>query len=196
MPETLIGTAIAIALLPSLSEHIVRGETEAFGQTINRALRAMLALTLPIAALLAVTIRPLVQIAFGFDPAETELVVWATRAFLLGLIGSHLAGGGVRSFYAKQNARTPLLAAFLQAVTYILLAMMLSRLVGHTGLALADTLSFTGQALLLLFLLNRLHPGILRVGDTLLRGGIAAAASGALAYALMRFLPLPALPGT
>jgi putative peptidoglycan lipid II flippase len=194
VPETLIGTAIAIALLPSLAELFVRGENDAYTQTINRALRAMLALTLPVAALLSVTIRPLVQLAFDFEPAETELVVWATRAFLLGLMGHTWLEVGVRSFYARQNALTPLLAAFLQAVVYILLALSLRRIFGHTGLALADTISFTGQALLLLYLLNRLHPGILRVGDTLLRGGLAAAASGALAWALMHYLPLPAIP--
>lgn len=61
MPETLIGTAIAIALLPSLSEYIARGQREEFRDTVNRALRTMLALTLPAAALLGVAIQPLVE---------------------------------------------------------------------------------------------------------------------------------------
>jgi putative peptidoglycan lipid II flippase len=194
VPETLIGTAIAIALLPSLSELIVRGEGEAFSQTINRALRAMLALTLPIAALLAVSIRPLVQIAFAFGPRETELMVWATRAFLLGLMGHTWLEVGVRSFYAQQNARTPLVAAFLQLVAYLILAVLLSRTVGTTGLALADTIAFTGQALLLLFLLNRRYPGVLAVGSTLGRGILAALVGGGLAFVLLRWAPLPLVP--
>ena len=194
VPETLIGTAIAIALLPSLSELFVRGETDDFRLTVNRALRAMLALTLPIAAILAVSIRPLVRIAFDFGPRETELMVWATRAFLLGLMGHTWLEVGVRSFYARQNARTPLLASFLQAVAYILLALWLSRTVGHTGLALADTFSFTGQALLLLFLLNRVYPGVLQVGGTLVRALLGALVGGGLAFLLLRFLPLPLLP--
>jgi putative peptidoglycan lipid II flippase len=194
VPETLIGTAIAIALLPSLSELFVRGETDEFRQTVNRALRAMLALTLPIAALLSVSIRPLVRIAFDFGPHETELVVWATRAFLLGLMGHTWLEVGVRSFYARQNARIPLLAAFLQAIVYILLALWLSRTVGHTGLALADTFSFTGQALLLLILLNRINPGVLQVSKTLVRAILGALVGGGLAYLILRLLPLPLLP--
>ncbi len=194
VPETLIGTAIAIALLPSLSELFVRGEADDFRLTVNRALRAMLALTLPIAALLAVSIRPLVSIAFNFGPHETELMVWATRAFLLGLMGHTWLEVGVRSFYARQNARTPLLAAFLQAIAYILLALWLSRTIGHTGLALADTFSFTGQALLLLLLLNRIYPGILQVGNTLGRAVLGALVGGGLAYLMLRLLPLPLLP--
>ena len=194
VPETLIGTAIAIALLPSLSEHFVRGETGEFRQTINRALRTMLALTLPIAALLGASIRPLVDLAFGFEPRETELVVWATRAFLLGLMGHTWLEVAVRSFYAQQNARTPLMAAFLQAIAYILLALLLPRWVGHTGLALADTFSFTGQALLLLFLLNRHHPGILSLRGTLVRAMLGALVGGGLAYAVIKLLPLPIIP--
>ncbi len=194
VPETLIGTAIAIALLPSLSEHFVRNETGEFRETINRALRAMLALTLPIAALLAVSIRPLVQIAFAFEPRETELVVWATRAFLLGLTGHTWLEVAVRSFYAQQNARTPLIAAFLQAIAYILLAYLLPRWVGHSGLALADTFSFTGQALLLLFLLNRAHPGILALGGTLMRASLGALIGGGLAYSMLQLVPLSLIP--
>lgn len=194
VPETLIGTAIAIALLPSLSEYIVRGEDQQFRQTVNRALRAMLALTLPIAAILAVSIRPLIHLAFNFGARETELMVWATRAFLLGLMGHTWLEVAVRSFYAQQNARTPLLAAFLQVIAYVLLAISLSRWVGHVGLALADTFSFSGQALFLLFLLNRRFSGVLRVGNTLARASLAALGSAAMAYALIRYMPLPLLP--
>ena len=113
VPETLIGTAIAIALLPSLAEHLVHGDTEAFRQTVNRALRAMLALTLPVAALLIVGVRPLIEFAFQFKPGETDLAVWATRAFLLGLMGHTWLEVAVRSFYAHGDAVTPLKAAFV-----------------------------------------------------------------------------------
>jgi putative peptidoglycan lipid II flippase len=196
VPETLIGTAIAIALLPSLSELIARGEKDAFRQMVNRALRVMLALTLPIAALLAVGIRPLVEFVFDFDAAETDLVVWTTRAFLLGLVGHTWLEVGVRSFYALQNARIPLLAAALQAVTYFVLAIGLSQLAGPAGLALADTLTFSGEALLLLYLLNRRYPGILSVGGTLARVAVAAAVGGVLVFLLMSILPLPLILST
>ena len=195
MPETLIGTAIAIALLPSLSEYIVRGESQVFSQTINRALRAMLALAIPAATILAVCIRPLVQIMFNFNPSENEMVVWATRAFLLGLIGHSWLEVGVRSWYAQQNARLPLLAAVAQIVVYIPMALFLSGTLGVPGLALADTLAFTGEALLLLFLLNRRFPGSLNVGSTLARVSLASLVIALLLYFLLK-LPFPILPMT
>ena len=189
----MIGTAIAIALLPSLAEFITRGEEQAFRQTINRALRVMLALTLPAAAILSVCIRPLIQIVFNFGPQETEMVVWATRAFLLGLVGHSWLEVGVRSWYAKQNARIPLLGAVFQILLYLPLAIWLTQAIGHTGLALADTLAFTSQALLLLILLNRRHPGVLQVQGTLVRAVLSAVLGGLLAYSVLQ-LSLPVLP--
>jgi putative peptidoglycan lipid II flippase len=195
LPETLIGTAIAIALLPSLAEYVTRGEEQTYRLTIQRALRAMLALALPSAAILAVLIRPLVEIIFNFGPQETEMVVWATRAFLLGLAGHCWLEVGVRSWYALQNARIPLLGAVFQIILYLPTALLLSEAIGHTGLALADTIAFTSQALFLLILLNRRHPGILQMHGTLWRAGLGALLGGALAAAIL-MLPLPSLPAT
>ena len=195
VPETLIGTAIAIALLPTLSEHIARGEVEAFRQTVNRGLRTLLALTIPVAALLSVGIRPFIEVVLGFDPAGTDLVAWATRAYLLGLMGHSLLEVAARSFYAQQDARTPLFAAALNAGAYVVFAVFLSRQLGPVGIALANSMAFTGEALLLLYLLNRKQPGILQIGGTLARALVVAVGAGLVVYGLMS-LPFPVLPLT
>jgi len=194
VPETLLGTAIAIVLLPTISELFAREEYNEFSNTINKALRVMLALTLPAAALLAVGLPPLVQFAFGFDPSGTATVVLATRIYLLGLAGHALLEIAARSFYAQQNATTPLWAAALNALIYIVMAVGLTRVLGFPGIALANILAFTFEALLLLWLLRRRYPGILRVGSTLLRVIPAVSATALGAYLLMRYLPLPAVP--
>lgn len=193
VPETLIGTAIAIALLPSLAEHLVHGDATAFRQTVNRALRAMLALTLPVAALIIVGVRPLIQTAFQFGAAETDLTMWATRAFLLGLMGHTWLEVAVRSFYAQKDALTPLKAAAGQIVVFWGLAALASITIGVAGIALSDTLTFTGQALLLLFILNRRFPQALEVRSTLLRAILGAGAGMLVAAGLMQVIPLAEL---
>jgi peptidoglycan biosynthesis protein MviN/MurJ (putative lipid II flippase) len=153
----------------------------------------MLALTLPIACPAGSDHPPLVRIAFDFEPRRPSL--WCgRRAFLLGLMGHTWLEVGCDHSMPGRMPRTPLVAAFLQAIAYILLALWLSRTVGHTGLALADTFSFTGQALLLLFLLNRVYPGVLQVSNTLVRAILGAIVGGGLAFLILRFLPLPLLP--
>jgi putative peptidoglycan lipid II flippase len=136
-----------------------------------------------------------VQVVLGFEPAGTDLVAWATRAYLLGLMGHSLLEVAARSFYAQQDARTPLFAAALNAVAYILFAVLLSRQIGPVGIALANSLAFTGEALLLLYLLDRRHPGILRLGGTFARAVVVSVGGGLLVYGLMS-LPFPVLPLT
>lgn len=193
VPETVIGTAIAIALLPSLAEFLTREQPGEFRGAVNRALRTMLALGLPIAAVLAVGVRPLVEQVFpNFDAAGVELVVWSARFFLLGMVGDAWLEVSVRSFYAQQRPRYPLIGAALQAVVFIPLAMLLTRAMGVPGVALAAALAFTAEALFLLVLLNRRFPGALSVGSTLLRSAPAALLAAGVTYAGLHFLPVGA----
>ncbi len=174
VPETIIGTALGTALLPTLSEQVVREQTAAFHQSLNRALRLLLSLTIPAAALITVGIPPVVAL-LGFDQAGLDLVVWTARAFLLGLIGHSLLEVSVRAFYAQQNARTPLLAAALALVTFIGLAVLLGTRLGAPGIGLANTLAFTGEALLLWALLGRRFRGVLELNGALWRAALGAA---------------------
>jgi putative peptidoglycan lipid II flippase len=193
VPETIIGTAIAVALLPSLAEFINRGQVTSFIETVNRALRVMLALCLPIGILLALTVRPLAQSFFGYDASRLNLLTLCTWAFLAGLLGDTWLEVAVRSFYANQDTRTPLIAAFLQALTFVILSLILSPVIGLAGIPLSAALTFTTQALILLGILNRRYPSLLRVGTTLPRSLVSMLAAGIVAFAVMKFLPLSML---
>ena len=192
VPETLIGTAIATVLLPTISTQIARGARDAFQSTLNTTLRVILALTIPSAILVALVIPAAVGI-LDFDAAGTRMVTWVSRLFLLGLMGHSLLEVAVRSFYAQQDARTPLITAALNAAIFTVLGIALAFSLGAPGIALANSLAFTSQAILLLVLLNRQFAGVLKVGGTLLRVVPASLAAGLLAFGLLQ-LPLPALP--
>ncbi len=185
VPETLIGTAIGTALLPTISEQFVRQESSIFAGSLNQALRVIIAFTIPVAVLVALVIEPLAGI-FGFDQAGTELVAWTTRAFLLGLTGHAILEIAARGFYAQQNAITPLWASALMAIIFTVLAIIFARSLGAVGIALANAVAFTCEALLLWFLHNRRFPGVLRVGPTLLRALLGSAIAGLAVYFLMQ----------
>jgi putative peptidoglycan lipid II flippase len=155
-------------------------------------MRVILALTLPAATLLAIGIRPAVEI-LGFDAAGTDVVVWTTRAFLVGLMGQALIEVASRAFYAQQNARIPLLASAFTVTTFIILGFFFYRPLGAAGIALANSLAFSGEAVLLWLLLNRRFEGLLEVGSTLGRAVPISIGSALAVFALMR-LPLPDLP--
>jgi len=192
VPETIIGTAMGTVLLPTLSEQSSRGDLGAYRQTMNHTIRVILALTIPSAVLLSLVLPPAVGI-LNFDEAGTELVVRTARMFLIGLVGHSLLEVAARSFYARQNALTPLATAATNTVVFVLLAIALGSRLGAPGIALANTLAYTSQALLLLWLQNRRIGGLLKVRNTLLRV-VPASILGALLIAALLQLPLPALP--
>src|SRR5512137_2211465 len=74
VPETLMGTAIGTALLPTISGQAAARDWESFRQTVERAVRVLVALCLPVAAVLGAVIHPLVRAVFGLDEAGTSLV--------------------------------------------------------------------------------------------------------------------------
>ena len=174
LPETLIGTAIGTALLPTISEQIAKGELEEFNQTINRVIRVLIALSVPSAILLAFALPPFLQYAFGFGSAETDMLLWVTRAFLVGLLSHCLLELGARIFFAKQNATIPLIGSVLNLVAYIISGALLAGPLQAIGIGLADAIAFTVQAGFLLIVFQLSLParkagvsGVARVFDSL-----------------------------
>ena len=192
VPETVIGTAIGTALLPTLSEHAARADWEAFRLTIERAVRVLVAVCLPVAAVLAAVLHPLVRAVYGLDEAGTTLVTWTVRVYLLALTGESVLEVAARAFYARKDAWRPLLASFINTTLFIAggAAILLRKPEwGAPGIALLE-LSFTAEAIYLLVWLNRLLPRPVQLGSSFGRGLLAAAVGGGLAYGLALWLPL------
>ncbi len=188
VPETLIGTAIGTALLPTLSEFFSKEDRQAFSQTISKAVRVIMALTLPMAAVLALGLKPLLGLAFDFGEQGTSLLTWVTAAFLAGLFGHSLKEVSARSFYARQNALIPLLTAAGNALLYALLGSLLFRPLGAPGIALTDSVIFTLEALVLLFLLSRRSSLKFDLSSTWLRALLAALLAGGVTWGLSALL--------
>jgi putative peptidoglycan lipid II flippase len=150
VPETLIGTAIGTALLPTLSEQFAKKEKELFEQTINKIQRVLTALAIPSAILLAVVLSPFLEFAFSFDAENTSTLLWVTRAFLAGLLSHCLLELGARIFFAKQNTVVPFFGTAINLIVYVLFGILLAKPLGAAGIALADAASFTAQSAFLL----------------------------------------------
>ena len=150
LPETLIGTAIGTALLPTISEHIARKDLEEFNLTINRVIRVLIALSVPAAILLSFSLTPFLDFAFGFESAETDLMLRVTRAFLVGLLSHCLLELAARIFFARQDAVRPLIASGLNLAAYVISGAILAGPLQAVGLGLADAIAFTVQAFFLL----------------------------------------------
>jgi putative peptidoglycan lipid II flippase len=183
LPETLIATAVATALLPTISEQFARGAAAVFESLVGRAVRVLTVLTLPVTVLMILFVEPFVQAVFRFDLQDTALVVGVARAYLLGLLGHSLLEVGARAFYAQQDARTPLRVTAIGLTTFAAAAALLFRPLGANGIALANSIAFTLEAVILLLLLRRSYPSIARLRRPAARAllGTLAACTAALA---------------
>jgi putative peptidoglycan lipid II flippase len=194
VPETLIGTAIATAILPTLSEHATRQDWAAFRRTVEKAIQVLVALTLPVAAVMIAGLKPLVRVAFGFDEFGTDLLTWTTRAFMLTLAGYAVQEVMARAFYARKEAWWPFFSVCLRMTIYLVIgisAVAFFPEAGAPAIALAE-LALTVEAVVMLVWLNRRLPERLDTGGALLRGLAGALIGGAAAYGLAVYLPGPA----
>jgi putative peptidoglycan lipid II flippase len=84
-------------------------------------------------------------------------------------MGHSLLEVAARAFYARQNAKTPLLASGATLAAFLVLSIPLSRWLGAPGIGLANSLAYTFNALLLFYLLYRIMPYTPRLQGTILR---------------------------
>jgi putative peptidoglycan lipid II flippase len=158
VPETILGSALGTVILPTLSELADRGNFDELRKMIRRAVLATLGMTLPVLVLGIPLMGTAVRMVFegrAFTAEDSAMVAAAARIFLLGLPAHALIETAVRSFYARQDARTPLWTAILTAVLFILLCFGLTPSFGYLGVAIGNTCAYSFEAVLLLILLLR-----------------------------------------
>ena len=167
IPIGVIGVPLGIVLLPSLSRAAAVGREVEFAGLLTKALRLLLYALIPIAGLIAVLRRPLIDILFGGgrigDP-DLDRIATTLLWFLTGLAAHALIAVLARAFYARQDTLTPVLAAVAAVALNSSLAIVLVGPLGLGGIALAIALAAWMEAMLLVVVLRR------RVSHLRLRG--------------------------
>ncbi len=184
-PLGVFGVALSTALLPTMSTHAAKQDLAAVRDTLAFGLRLILFITIPaMIGLIALRI-PIVHVLFEhgrFVAKDTA----GTAAAVLGYTVGLWAFAGVRvvvpAFYARQDTRTPVIAAALSVLANVALSLALMGPLAHAGLALATAAGSALNFVLLLAVLRR------RLGPF---GGRRVARSAGLA--LLASLPIAAI---
>ena len=158
LPLGVIGVAIGVVLLPDLSRKLRAGDLEGVSNSQNRSLELSLFLTLPAAFALMAIPLPIVMTVFehgAFSHADTLAVAPAVAAFAAGLPAYAMTKVFQPGFYAREDTQTPMRFAVVSVVVNILGSLILSRFLGHTGIAIASTLAAWSNAFLLGLVLTR-----------------------------------------
>ena len=139
-PESLIGTAIALAVFPQLARHVAANEMNRLRATYRLALAAILGLAMPAMIVLVVFARPIVALLFergAFSGASTDLVATVLQFYALAIVGESALELTARVFYAQHDARTPMFVALIAMLIRAALMFWWSGTWGAPGLALA-----------------------------------------------------------
>jgi len=158
LPLGVIGVAIGVVLLPDLSRKLRAGNESGALKSQNRALELSLLLTLPAAVALTTIPAPIIHTVFehgAFTRADTLAVVPALVAFSAGLPAYSLTKVFQPGFYAREDTRTPMRFAIISVAVNVAGSLVLSRYMGHVGIALATTLAAWVNAVLLGVTLSR-----------------------------------------
>src|SRR5579859_2851209 len=123
-PLGIVGLAVSYAILPTLSRFSddARGSAAGYREALLFGLKLVLLLMLPAFVLLAVLRAPLVALVFehgAFQSADTQrtaaILLFYSPQLPLTAIDYLL----INAFYARQNARTPVLVGVVCVVIYV-----------------------------------------------------------------------------
>ena len=202
LPLGLVATALSFAVLPVLSRYGAAGARDpAFRTTLSAGIRAALFLIVPATVILVVLREPVVRLLFQrgtFGADDTRITAEALLYYAPQLPFVAVDQLLIAAFYGLQNTRLPVAVGVLGAALYAAVATMTVDRLGMSGLVLANTIQNSAHAVILFFLLGRLHrealpPGM---GGACLRVTAGAVAMAAVFLVFERMMPSPdtALP--
>jgi putative peptidoglycan lipid II flippase len=193
LPLGVIGVAIGVVLLPTLSHKLRSGDHAAVLASENRALEFALLLTLPATVALFLAAEPIMRVLFergAFTAADTEATAAMLAALALGLPAYILIKVLHPSFFARDNTKTPMIFAGISMAANVVLSLALFMVVGATGIAIATMLSGWINVALLVTTLRRREMFTLDQTFRRRSAGILAASAvmGVVVFALVEFL--------
>jgi putative peptidoglycan lipid II flippase len=156
-PLGIFGIAAAMALLPSLSKEASLKNYGALTDTICFSLKMVLFVTVPAMAGLVILREPIISLLFergAFDAQSVQLTAGALLYYGLGLWAFTSARIVVSTFYALQDAGTPVRIALFCILAKVLMAVVFMRFLDYKGLALSTSLA---SILNLIFLIRALQ---------------------------------------
>lgn len=158
LPLAMIGIAMGIALLPTLSRRLRAGDDQGAMNAMNRGMEIAALLTIP--AAVALFIMP--DFLIGgllergqFTGLDTENAGMALAMFAMGLPAFVLLKILTPAFFARENTKTPMVFAAISALINLALGASLFFTIGFSGLALATSVAAWVNVICLGYVLYR-----------------------------------------
>lgn len=138
VPLGVFAISTAIAVFPILSEEFAKKDIEAYSKTLSKGINQVLFFIVPLSILLLLYRAHIVRLAFGagkFNWEDTILTFNTLGMFAFSLFAQGLSPLLARSFYARQDTKTPVLIGFITMFINAMLAFILGKIYGVVGVA-------------------------------------------------------------
>ncbi|PIB23943.1 murein biosynthesis integral membrane protein MurJ [Amylibacter kogurei] len=152
LPLGVVGIAIGVVLLPTLSGQLQAGDDKAGQDAFNRATEFSLFLTLPSAVALVVIALPLVSVLFergAFLHSDSLATAQALAIYGLGLPAFVLQKVLQPLYFAREDTKTPFYFALLSMIINAAIAIGLAYKFGFLAAALGTTAAAWAMVILL-----------------------------------------------
>lgn len=165
LPLGIFGVAVATVTLPAVSKIAAGGDMAHFRETLGKAMRLALFLTLPATVGLVLMSDEIIGLIYErgkFGPDDTLQTGAALKFYATGLMAYACIKVLSPAFYALDRKWTPMTVSFFSIGLNVLLNWFFTfRLgMGHRGLALSTGLSATTNFLMLYFFMRRASGGL------------------------------------
>lgn len=157
LPHGILALSLSTVIFPMMARQFELTRVDELRQTLSRVLGPLLFLSIPAAVGLFAFRDSLVQVIFqygSFNAESTALVAEAVGYFALGLVARAVIEPVTRAFYAMHDTRTPLVVASLTVAANIGSSWLLAPRLGHGGLALSISITYTIRMFALLGILS------------------------------------------
>ena len=190
-PIGIFGVAMGMAVLPTLSEHAVKGDFDSLRSDFSFALRLLFFMTIPAMAGLIALREPIVNILFQRGRFDYAATIGTSQALLFYSLGIW-AMVGVRivtvSFYSMQDTKTPVKVAVIALLTNIILSLIFLGPLQHSGLALANAIASSVNFTALFFMLRKKLGRVegRKIAASFIKISTASAVTGLMGWFIIR----------
>ncbi len=188
LPLSIFGFAVAAAVLPAASRHAAREDYAAVRSLLMQGMRQSYFMIAPATLGLVALGFPIVRLLFQyrqFTPQDTAWTLTALAIYAAGLVTFAWVKVCVTGFFAFKDTKTPVIVSSGSMVLNIVLNVLLVGPYGYKGLAIATSISYAANFVVLYILLGQRF-GVLwdrAFSAAILRMTVAAVVMAAVAYA-------------
>lgn len=150
--------SIVTVLYPKISKMMAEKNIIGLKSVLTKSIVGISVIVLPATIGIMVLSKPLVTILFGrgaFNSEAIEMTANVLFYYSIGMIGYGLREVLSKVFYSMQNTKTPMYNAVVGMSLNVILNIILSKIMGIVGLALATSISGIVTTLLLFMSLRR-----------------------------------------